>query len=347
MTHPESPSPWSRVAALGVALAAAVALILLAFAWPGVTAAPRGLPLVVAGEAAQVAQVEAALDERAKGVFALERVDDRGTAVESIEARSAYGGIVLGPSPEVLTASAASPAVAQQVAGFAAALQAQAQAGVAAQAPPGVTPPTVTVEVTDVVPLVDADPRGTGLVAAMFPLVLGGVLGGVAMSLAVAGTGRRLVALAVYAVAGGGAIAGILQGWFGVLPGDYLLNATVFATALLAIGAPLVGLATLAGRVGLGLGAALFLLGANPISAAATPVEFLPAPWGAIGQWLPPGAGATLLRDAAYFPAADATFPWLVLGGWAIGGLLLVLAGLLRRTRATEPTFADAAPAPA
>ena len=70
-----------------------------------------------------------------------------------------------------------------------------------------------------------------------------------------------------------------------------------------------------------------FILFAVPLASAATPVEFLPEPWGAVGQWFPPGAGATLLRDLSYFPGADASFPWLVLGVWAIAGLVLALVG--------------------
>ena len=77
---------------------------------------------------------------------------------------------------------------------------------------------------------------------------------------------------------------------------------------------------------------------ANPISAAAIPVEFLPEPWGAIGQWFPPGAAATLLRDLSYFPAADTTFPWLVLAGWAAGGILLSLLGHFRTAGGRSPT---------
>ena len=131
-------------------------------------------------------------------------------------------------------------------------------------------------------------------------------------------------------------ISGILQGWFGVLQGDYLLNAAVFATALLAVAAPIVGIAGIIGRLASPLGLALFLLIANPISSAAAPVEFLLAPWGAVGQWFPPGAGATLIRETSYFPAADTTFPWLVLAGWAAGGILLALVGHVRATGGTN-----------
>jgi len=339
-------TPWPRVAGLGLVLAAFVAVIVLAFSWPGVTSDPKDLPLVVAGPDAQVQQVEAALDERAEGLFAVTRVDDRDAAVAAIEAREAYGALVLGEQPEVLTTSAGAAAVAQQLSAFATALQGQLQAAVAAQVPPGVTPPVVTVEVTDVVPLADSDPRGTGLVAAAFPLVLGGMIGGIAITVAIVGVARRLVALGVYVVVAGLGIAGILQGWFGVLQGEFWLNAAVFALSLLAIGAPIVGFAALVGRAGIALGPILFLLIANPISSAATPVEFLPAPWGAIGQWFPPGAGATLLRDVSYFPAADATFPWLVLAGWAAGGILLGVVGHARATGgASREALADAEPA--
>jgi len=342
-SHEGAHSPWQRAIGLGVVLAAIVGVIVLAFSWPGVTSDPRDLPIAVVGPEAQVTALEAALDERAEGLFEVTVVDDRDAAVAAIESREAYGAIVLSDSPEVLTASAASPVVAQQLSAIAGALQAQLQAAVAAQVPEGVTPPTVTVTVTDVVPLADTDPRGSGLASAAFPLVLGGMLGGILISVALVGALRRLVALAVYAVVGGLVISGILQGWFGVLQGDYLLNAAVVTTALLAIGAPIVGFAALIGRPGVALGPVLFLLIANPISSAAAPVEFLLAPWGAVGQWFPPGAGATLIRETSYFPAADTTFPWLVLAGWAVAGILLALVGHFRATGgATEEAIEEA-----
>jgi len=79
------------------------------------------------------------------------------------------------------------------------------------------------------------------------------------------------------------------------------------------------------------------LLFANPISAAAIPKEFIAEPWGEVGQWFPPGAAATLVRDLSYFPAADTTFPWLVLGAWAVGGLLLSVVGHFRTAGGAEP----------
>lgn len=325
-----TPTPWRRVIGIGVALAAGIAIVVLAFSWPTITSEPKNLPLVVVGPDAQVAALEGALDERAAGLFDVSVVGDRDAAVDAIETRHAYGAVVLGPEPEVLTASAASPLVAQQLNAFAQALQGQLQAAVAAQVPEGVTPPVITVDVTDVVPLAAADPRGVGLVSASFPVVLGGMFGGIILTVALVGVVRRLVALAVYVVVAGLTIAAIMQDWFGVLQGEYLLNAGVLAAGLLAIGAPIIGFAALVGRAGVAIGPVVFLLFANPISSAAQPVEFLPEPWGTVGQWFPPGADATLLRDASYFPAADTTFSWLVLFGWATAGILLALVGHFR-----------------
>ena len=202
---------------------------------------------------------------------------------------------------------------------------------------------------TDVVPLADSDPRGTGLTAAMFPIVIGGMLGGIAISLGVIGAARRVTALLAYAVGAGLLLTGILQGWFGALQGDYWLNSAAIALALAAIAAPITGFVALIGRAGIAVSVVTFLLVANPISAAAIPVEFLPTPWGAIGQWFPPGAAATLLRDLSYFPAADPTFPWLVLAAWAAGGIVFSLLGHFRTAGGVESdaeaAHADDAPA--
>ena len=323
--------PIGRVIGIGVALSAVVALVLIAFLWPIVTASIKALPVAIVGAAAQIEQLEEALDERAPDGFVVTALDDRDAAVEAIKTREVYGAIVLDPqSPEVLVASAASPVVAQQLGAFAPALQAQLTAALAAQ---GITPPNpIVVEVTDVVPLAETDERGAGLAAASFPLLIGSLLGGAAISLALTGAVRRLVALAVYVVVAGLSIVDILQDWLAVLQGDFVANAGAVMLALLAGAGVIVGLASLLGRAGVPIGVVLLLLIANPISSAAQPIEFLAEPWGAVGQWFPPGAAATLLRDLSYFPAADAAFPWLVLAGWAVVGVLLVaLGGAMRR----------------
>ena len=358
MAVPETArSPWSRVVRIGIVLSVLVGVVVLAFSWPAITSEPKDIPIALVGPAAQLEQIEGMIDENAPGLLVPQTADDRDAAIQLIDERKVYGAIIVGQQPEVLTASAASPVVAQLLSGLAQQLQTQANAAAAAQAAAaGVPAPTIVVTVTDVVPLAEGDPRGVGLSAAIFPLVLGGMIGGIAITVALVGAWRRLVALAIYVVIAGFGVAAIMQGWFGVLQGEYLINALAFTLAFLSIGAPIVGFAALVGTPGVALGPVLFLLIANPIASAAAPVEFLPEPWGAIGQWFPPGAAATLIRELSYFPEADKLFPWLVLAGWAAAGVLLGMIGHFRQAGgatheavedAEEEAVQEAAPVPA
>lgn len=376
----DAPTPWWRLTIIAIGVSLIVGVVLLAFSWPAVSADPHDLPIGVVATDEQLDLLTESIDEQSDGAIALVEYDDRDAAVTAIEQREVYGAVVLpaaqGDAPEVLTASAASTAVAQLLGGLAQEQQAQidaqirttveenlsamqqsvaeqiqaiVQAVMSGQTPQlpeqGAEPisiPVVTVEVTDVVPLSDSDPRGAGLAAAMFPMVIGGVIGGVVLSIAVRGGGlRRVVGVLIYAPVAGLVLAGILQGMYGALQGDYWLNAAAIALAIAAISGTITGLAGLLGPIGVGLGAAFMMLVANPLSAATVPVEFIASPWGAFGQWLPPGAAATLLRDVSYFPAADASFPWLVLTGWAIVGLALTLVDLPARRIARGETAAE------
>lgn len=332
-TSPALPSatPWHRVVATAVLVAAVVSVVVIAFTWPSRTSTAHDIPIVVAGPAAQTSQLEAALT-KGNDTFDVSHATGRADAVQMLEERDASGAVVLstGAAPEVLTASAASPAVAQVMNGVAAQLRAQAAAAAAAAAG---TPATATVSVTDVVPLSDNDPTGSGLVAAAFPLVMGGMLGGILLTFLVHGTGRRAVGLAVFVVVGGFAVAGILQGWLGILQGQYLENVAAFTLALASVAGTILGASTLIGRIGVSVGPVLFLLFANPIASTATPSSFLPAPWGTIGQWFPPGAGSRLLRDLSYFPDADSTPQWLALAAWTAFGLALMGVGALLHER--------------
>jgi hypothetical protein len=337
----EPHTPWGRIVIAGIGLAVVLSVLVLAFLWPTVTASVKNLPIAVVGDAATTSQLESALEQKAPGVFDFRGADDRAAAAQLIETRDAYGAIVLGPSPEVLVSTASSPVAAQLLSGLAPALQAQLNAAAAAQ---GIRLPSpIVVTVTDVAPLASTDPRGTALAASSFPLVLGGMIGGLAISIAVVGVWRRVTAVLVYSVVGGLALTGIMQGFFGALQGSYLLNSAAVALALLSVSAVIVGFVSLFGRVGIAVGPILYLLIANPISSAAQPYQFLAEPWGAVGQWFPPGAAATLLRELSYFPKADTTFPWLVLAAWAVGGLLFALLGHFRNTgAATRAALAEA-----
>jgi hypothetical protein len=338
-------TPWGRAVGLALAAVLAVFVVLLAFLWPTITSTVKDLPVAVAGDAASVSAVQAQLEKGAKGAFDITAVSTRDEAVDLIRSRDAYGAIVLGPKPEVLTASANGAVVSQIFGQVATRLQQQAQdqadaavqqAIAAGKAPVGTQAPKVTVAVTDVVPLASTDSRGLGLTAAAFPLVLGGMLGGLLISILVAGSWRRLAAVSLYAAVGGLTVTGILQGWFGILQGDFWVNALAVALSMFATAAFIVGANALMGRAGIAVGAILTVLVGNPLSAAAQPLQFMVGPWGAIGQWFVPGASVTLLRDLSCFPDADAAFAWLVLLGWAALGAVAMVAGHFRNQEVTE-----------
>lgn len=372
---PHTPVGTLVGATLGLSLV--LTLIVLAFTWPAQTADAKNLPVAITGPADAVTAVTDQLDEARPGALDLIEVTDRDEAVDAIETRAVYGGIVLGDlsageAPEVLTSSAASGVthqlmrqIAQQMQAavtaqataamsermtaaqaeaveatrrtvedaVAAALAAAAQ-GQQPDAPqgPAPAPDPVTIEipevaVTDVVPLSDDDPNGSGFTAALFPTLLGGMIGGIGISIAVRGAMRRVAATLLYAVLGGGILTGILQGWFGALQGDWWWTLAAMSLSIGAIAAPITGIVALVGRAGTAAGPVLMLLIGNPISGATMPQEFLPGQWGEIGQWFPPGASGTLLRDLSYFPEADPANTWIALGAWAAGGLLLSVAG--------------------
>ena len=309
------------VIAVVAALTAALTVVLIAFAWPAARSEPRDLPLGVAGPTA--AQLGVTLDRAAPGAFEIHQYADRSAAVDAIEDRDVYGAVVVGQDgPEILTASARGPVVAQVL----------TQLGDRLAAQQNVQP-----KVTDVVALPAEDPRGTGLAAGALPLVIGGILAAVMLTRFVPSGVRRIAGALAFAVTGGLALGAVLQYWFGSLEGSYWANSAVIAFSIAATSVAILGLEWLFGNAGLALGAATMVLLGNPLSGMTSAPEMLPTGWGALGQLLPPGAAGTMLRAVAFFDGANITGPVLVLSGWLLGGSLLcaIAAGRdrLRRVR--------------
>ena len=313
---------WGHVTAIVLALSAVLAIVVTAFAWPASRSALHDVPIAVAGPPAAVAQVTERLQQARPGAFDVTALPDDAAARAAIEDREVYGAIVVGPQgASVLTASAASPAVAQGLTELARGLAAQEQAQ-------GGQPAAT---VTDIVPTTADDPRGAGLGSAALPLVLAGLAGATVLSLRVGGNGRRFVAALALAVVGAAAITAVLQPWLGILAGSYLANTAVVALGIAAIAFPVLGLVALIGAPGIGLGAAVMVLLGNPLSGAATAPEMLPEGWGTLGRLLPPGATGTLLRSVAFFDGAAIAGPLTVLAGWAVAGALLMGLGRFAR----------------
>jgi hypothetical protein len=131
-------------------------------------------------------------------------------------------------------------------------------------------------------------------------------------------------------------IAALLRYVFGSIDQNLLGVAAGLTLGVLAAGLTMLGLGSLFGRIGLALGAMLALLVGNPLSGLNSAPEMLPSGWGELGQWLPQGATATLLRSTAFFDGAGSTMPILVLTCWtAVGVALIVFAALRQRATAT------------
>lgn len=320
-------SSTRSVLAVVVLVPALIALALWAFVWPSARLAPRDLPLGVAGPAQATAPVKAQLAERG-GAFEVHTYPDVAAARTAIEEREVYGAVVATPrGPELLIASAAGPSVAQLL----------TEAVGAQAAGPGQPPRPVPTE--DVVPLPPADPRGSALNSSVLPLALAGLaVGGLATLLCLRG-GRAVFALVGASAAIGLIAAAVADSWLGALTGGWWAEAGALGLTVLAGAAGVAGLAAVLGRAGMGLGSLLVMLLGNPFSGVTSAPEMLPEPTGALGQWLPPGAGGSLVRSVAYFDGNAAAAPLAVLTGWTLVGLtLLALGPLLDRRR--PPTTA-------
>ncbi|MGW4631454.1 hypothetical protein [Nocardia sp. NPDC004415] len=315
-----------RAVALGLAATMLQALLLIAFAWPAVNLAPRDLPIAVTGP--QSAQVAQRLHQQSPDAFAVTTLADAGAARNALADNEIYGAIVTGEgAPQLLVASAASPAVAQQLTALA------QQLGGAAPAP-----------VQDVVATDPDDPRGAGFGSMVLPLVMSGIAAGVLLTLLVPAFGARLAGLATFGLAGGLLSTLIFHTWLSIVPGAYLELAAIAGLAMFAVAVTVVGLAAALGRPGIGLGALTMLLIGNPFSAATSAPELLPQPWGTLGQLFPPGAAASLLRAVAYFGGAGAAGPLAVLLGWSAAGLALLGFGALRARTTVEPVTGEPVP---
>ena len=355
-------SSWIKVISTSVLASLVVALVVLAFTWPTKTMEAKNLPVSIAGPEVTVSQFEQSLKDKGIETFELKQASSREEAEQQIKQRETYGAIIFteGAAPEVLTAPAANTASTQMLNGVATQLNAQIQQKALAAKTEALTQAVqaggeqgaqaaaqleqmkvqseqasaMAVKTTAVVPLSESDSSGTGLAIAAFPLVMGGIIGGMLSLTLINGTWRRFATAPLYAVIGGALTALILSTWFGFIPGDFATLWAAFGATYLATASFMIGFGSLlVPAAGLGLGAVVTMFIGNPISGASMPSVFLPGAWGQIGQMLVPGASSTLLRSIAYFPEAAMSDQWLVLGSWIAFGLLAGVIGWALKER--------------
>lgn len=232
-------------------------------------------------------------------------------ARRALQDREVYGVLEIGPAAvTVLTASAASPAVARVI----------DQVGMNAVAP---RPDTAGSSgqralIQDVVSSGRDDPQGVVLAAAQLPLTICSIITAALIALVVRlrpAIRVLLVLPAVSALAGLAAYLVVGPG-LGVITHNDVAAWATFSLLILAMSATTTGLISVLGSPGLGLGALLLVFIGNSFSASSSAPELLPGFAHYLGQALPPGAGATLLRDVVYFHGHDAGLPLTVLIVW-------------------------------
>lgn len=291
---------------------------------------PHKIPIaVVTPEAQLTEQTVAQLRELPDTPLAPRAADDEAAALEKIRDRDVDGALVvnpLGTTDKLLVASGGGASLSQ-------ALTEVVQAVEGAQ--------NRTVQVVDAVPEGKGDARGLS----SFYLVVGWCVGGYlcAAILAIsagarpanpARAGIRLGALLAYSVVAGLAGAVIAGPILDALPGSIVTLWGLGALLVFAVGAITLALEGLVGIVGIGLAILLVVVLGNPSAGGAYPDPLLPPFWRAIGSLLPPGAGTYATRSIAYFDNHGLGAPLLVLGIWAVAGVLLALAAAaFRRAR--------------
>ena len=323
-TTADSPS---KLVAIVLGLTAMVALMLLAFAAPALHSGPEDLPLAVSGPEPATSQVTAALDEQVPGAFDVTTYATEQEAAEAITDREAIGGIAVGPKGvTVQTASGAGAAYVQLLKGVGAGLEKSGQ----------------KVTYVELAPTTTDDPQAVGVSTLGLPLVFGGMATAALLLLVYKGsTLMRFVGATTLALLAGFVSAAILQLGFDALDGSYWLTSLSISAGILAISATVLGLGTLLGTPGIGIGALTMLFVANPLSGLANGPDWLPGVRGPIGQLLPVGAAGSLVRSVAFFDGGGATSHLVVLACWIVGGVALAGLGVARQGRGAHIAAAE------
>ncbi|ONH59777.1 hypothetical protein CcI49_13570 [Frankia sp. CcI49] len=301
-----------KIVTVVLGLTALLAVLLLAFGLPASNTGAHGVPIGVVADGAGAEQAA----DQLRG-FTVTRYETAAAARTAILHRDIYGALDLssGGTVRVQVASASSYSAAQLVE--------QAAGAVASSR-------GATTTVQDVRPFPADDTHGAGLSAGALPMALGGWIGAVVIMLLIQTPGRRVAAALGLAVAGGFALTAVIRFVIGTFDTNYLITSTGAMLGLAATAMTVLGLRNLLGGLGLGIAAIALVVLGNPLSGLASAPEMLPRPWGALGQFLPPGAVGTLLRDLALFDGHGSTRPLLVLLGWLAGGCLCFWLGVRR-----------------
>jgi len=288
---------------------------------------PHGLPIGIVGTPAVAESARAELARAAPGGFEVHAYRSLASARTAVFHRSVYGAFQPVPSPDLLVASAASPAVA--------ALLQRTFARVASRSGHALV-------VQDLVQLPSSDSSGATTFSLVLSLIIAG-LGGTTLIFTL--TRHRPEAVRVIVTAALGVCAGLITALVtNVLVGafaDHFFQVWGVATLfVLAIGMPIAAFQVIFGIAGTAIGVLLFLVIGNPASGGSSAPELLPGFWRTLSQILPPGAAVTSLRDVVYFHGHGSSHALIVLALYAVLGAGVAMTAYRLRARPRAATVA-------
>ena len=311
--------PVRRLLTVLVGVPALLIIMLLCFLTPSLNSGAKDLPLAVAGPPQATNRITSALEARAPGSFETTTYEQPDQARQAVKDRKAVGAIAVGANGvTVMTASGAGTPYVQLLKGIGAGLEATGQ--------------HVTYE--DLAPMTNEDPTGVTITSLALPLAFGGNVSAVLLiTLLRKSPWLRMLGATLMSLASGLAITALLQFGFHTIDGGFWMTTGALTLGIAAISLTVIGAKDLLGYAGLGLGGFLILFISNPLSGIATGPQWLPAPWGEIGQLMPIGAAGTAMRSAVFFNGAGAGQAVIVLTCWALAGLVMSALGERRTAR--------------
>ncbi len=299
--------PFLPATVLVFILAAAAGLFAGSYTYAMARPAPHRIPIAVvtSGDAVQRAAFLTGLDGALDAALVPRYFPVYGRAERAVEEQQVFA-IVEARDHRVRmdVAGAAGASVAQ--------LLAEAASAVGARI-------GVPVTVRDIKPLQRGDPRGLALFYISLAAVIIGFVGAIQLSVHARALKplERIAFTAVYALAGGFAIAAVVDWLLGALSLPFVESWLILALTMFTSGMVFTMFNTLMGRWAMIPTWGVMVLIGNPSSGGAVSWPLLPSPFGAIGRWLPPGASVNAQHTAVYFGGYQHVLPFLVLAGWA------------------------------
>ena len=328
-THPRRSLPPDDRKLLAASLGILVAVFALVSSNVAANHSPKphSLPIGIVGTPAVAGAARAELARATPGAFDVHAYQSLTAARTAVLHRSVYGAFQPLPSPILLVASAASPAVAALLQRTFGTVTSRSGRSLA---------------VRDLVPLPSSDSTGATTFSTVLSLIIAGLAG---TTLIYTLTRHRPEAFRVVATVALGVCAGLITALVtnvlvGAFPDHFFQVWGVATLFVLAIGLPIAAFQVIFGIAGTAIGALLFLVIGNPASGGSSAPELLPGFWRTLSQILPPGAAVTSMRDVVYFNGHGSSHALIVLAVYAVLGAGVAMIASRPRARAEAATVA-------